>query len=668
MRIEKGNAKWSEVKTVGDTPHRRYGHTITFSSPYLLLFGGIIGTEVANDSWCLNIDKEPFKWQELKCKGEVPAPRVYHSAAACQSGGATGMVVIFGGRSGAKNEALSDTWGIRRHRNGMWDWIKAPYHTSGYTPKKRFQHQALFLGSLMIIVGGRSTEMPDHMNSEIFDAESSDWIGIPCIQRFRHIAWAFEDSIFVHGGFDQDAPAHPISDLHRINLLKAIDSKSHMYEKVSTFIYTFKAPYSSPSPSLTTTPSLSPTPSSRLLPIPQITINLTGASLGQSSRSVVGESGSVGIGGETGSIGIAGEWPVCSASLSSQFLSQLLQPLSYLNPSSPSRFAFGTSEIKALCKEATLIVKRQNMLVRAVSPVKVFGDIHGQYSDLMRFFELWGAPEKWEKGEEKEGDIGVYDYLFLGDFVDRGSHSLETVCLLMALKVKYPDQIHLIRGNHEDRWININFGFYDECQERLDEDQNHPESTFYKINDFFDYLPLAALIDEQILCLHGGIGANLKDVSQIETIERPLEVVHEVQTDIDRLVVDILWSDPTDNDSQLGIQLNTVRDPQGTGNIVKFGPDIVKAFLKKNNLVKIIRAHECVMDGMERFAGGDLITVFSATDYCGKHKNAGAVLYLTKNREITPKLIYPQNLTQNNWLEDEEALAKRPPTPPRWHG
>lgn len=88
-----------------------------------------------------------------------------------------------------------------------------------------------------------------------------------------------------------------------------------------------------------------------------------------------------------------------------------------------------------------------------------------------------------------------------------------------------------------------------------------------------------------------------------------------------------------------------MRDPQGTGNIVKFGPDIVKSFLKNNNMLKIIRAHECVMDGMERFAGGDLITVFSATDYCSRHKNAGAVLYLNKNKEITPKLIYPQNLS-----------------------
>ena len=92
------------------------------------------------------------------------------------------------------------------------------------------------------------------------------------------------------------------------------------------------------------------------------------------------------------------------------------------------------------------------------------------------------------------------------------------------------------------------------------------------------------------------------------------------------MVVDILWSDPTDSDSELGIQPNFVRDPNGTGNIVKFGPDRVKTFLENNKVNFILRAHECVMDGFEKIAGGCLFTVFSATDYCGRHKNAGAML------------------------------------------
>jgi len=134
----------------------------------------------------------------------------------------------------------------------------------------------------------------------------------------------------------------------------------------------------------------------------------------------------------------------------------------------------------------------------------------------------------------------------------------------------------------------------------------------------------------------------------------------------EQLVVDILWSDPTDSDSELGIQPNFVRDPNGTGNIVKFGPDRVKTFLENNKASFILRAHECVMDGFERFAGGCLFTVFSATDYCGRHKNAGAMLQITKAYELVPKMIYPLNNADDNWMMDEESQNKRPPTPPRW--
>lgn len=126
----------------------------------------------------------------------------------------------------------------------------------------------------------------------------------------------------------------------------------------------------------------------------------------------------------------------------------------------------------------------------------------------MRFFDLFGAP----CNPEESGYADNYSYVFLGDYVDRGNHSLETITLLMALKVKFPDSIFLLRGNHEDIWINKNFGFSDECEKRLSENTDFPESVFSKINNFFEYLPLAALIDDTILCIHGGIGSTLTSV------------------------------------------------------------------------------------------------------------------------------------------------------------
>ena len=353
--------------------------------------------------------------------------------------------------------------------------------------------------------------------------------------------------------------------------------------------------------------------------------------------------------------------------LTSVFIKELLKPKEWARMTGEmqnSLFMFQKEDILALSEECLNILREQSMVIHLKAPIKVFGDVHGQYQDLMRFFDLWGCPVGSDS--PLSGDIESYDYLFLGDYVDRGSHSLETICLLMALKVRYPEQIHLLRGNHEDRWINNVFGFADECATRLGEDPNDQNSVFNAINDFFDWLPLAAIIEDKICCLHGGIGSSLKHISQLEILSRPLEVVHEVTNATQQLIVDILWSDPTDSDAETGIQSNLIRDPNGTGNIVKFGPDKVVEFLKENGLGLILRAHECVMDGFERFAGGALITVFSATDYCGRHKNAGAVLFINRMCEITPKLIYPlENQEEVNWF-GEKQMGNRPPTPPRW--
>ena len=154
----------------------------------------------------------------------------------------------------------------------------------------------------------------------------------------------------------------------------------------------------------------------------------------------------------------SGAASVKDASLHQIFLNHLLRPQDWLNDVEyPGYFAFRAQNIIALVDEAIAILKTQSTLTRIDTPlVKVFGDIHGQYQDIMRFFHLWGSPDA-------ASDVEPYEYLFLGDYVDRGNHSLETICMLIALKIKYPERIHLIRGNHEDRRTNSGFGFFDEC-------------------------------------------------------------------------------------------------------------------------------------------------------------------------------------------------------------
>uniref|UniRef100_A0A8C9GM24 Serine/threonine-protein phosphatase n=1 Tax=Piliocolobus tephrosceles TaxID=591936 RepID=A0A8C9GM24_9PRIM len=313
------------------------------------------------------------------------------------------------------------------------------------------------------------------------------------------------------------------------------------------------------------------------------------------------------------------------------------------NHNSESIFVIPWTNISVLCSLVIDIVRQEDMVLKLRAPIKIYGDIHGQYYDLMRLFQLYKCPVEEDLGEKlnANGDIDSNDYLFLGDYVDRGSNSLEVICLLFALKCKYPKQIHLLRGNHEDMLINSLYGFQEECKKRLKEDITDKTSCWSKINQVFEWLPVGAIVEEKILCVHGGIGKNINTIEDIAQLKRPLIVSQVPQTLNEHKITDILWSDPTDNDSVLGTIPNDIRDPDGTGHIVKYGPDRVHKFLEDNDLQLIIRAHECVMDGFERFAGGKLITLFSATNYCNAHKNAGALLFIRRDLTVIPKLIYP---------------------------
>ncbi|XP_020212134.1 serine/threonine-protein phosphatase BSL1 [Cajanus cajan] len=341
--------------------------------------------------------------------------------------------------------------------------------------------------------------------------------------------------------------------------------------------------------------------------------------------------------------------------LHKKIISTLLRPRNWKAPAN-RRFFLDSYEVGELCYAAEQIFMHEPTVLQLKAPVKVFGDLHGQFGDLMRLFDEYGFPST-------AGDITYIDYLFLGDYVDRGQHSLETITLLLALKIEYPDNVHLIRGNHEAADINALFGFRIECIERMGE--NDGIWAWTRFNQLFNYLPLAALIEKKIICMHGGIGRSIHSVEQIEKLERPITM------DAGSIILmDLLWSDPTENDSVEGLRPNA----RGPG-LVTFGPDRVTEFCKKNKLQLIIRAHECVMDGFERFAQGQLITLFSATNYCGTANNAGAILVVGRGLVVVPKLIHPlppplqspetspERVMDETWMQ--ELNIQRPPTPTR---
>jgi serine/threonine-protein phosphatase PP1 catalytic subunit len=265
-------------------------------------------------------------------------------------------------------------------------------------------------------------------------------------------------------------------------------------------------------------------------------------------------------------------------------------------------------EIKFLIDKSLPLIKDQKMLVELEAPLHVCGDIHGQYYDLLRIFEHCGYP-------------GEFSYLFLGDYVDRGKQSLETVCLLLCYKIKYPEKVTLLRGNHESSVTNRIYGFYDECKRRYN------VRIWRSFTDLFNWLPVAALIDEKILCMHGGLSPELKNIQNIQEISRPTDIPDT------GLLCDLLWSDP-DKDA-------LEYDENDRGVSVIFGEKIVQDFNKKNDLDLIIRAHQVVDDGYEFFAQRQLITIFSAPNYCGEFDNSAGIMIIDESLTCSLKVLRP---------------------------
>ncbi|SCV03947.1 LAMI_0H12222g1_1 [Lachancea mirantina] len=246
-----------------------------------------------------------------------------------------------------------------------------------------------------------------------------------------------------------------------------------------------------------------------------------------------------------------------------------------------------------LCQQSQELLMYEANVTRVDTPVTICGDIHGQLHDLLTLFEESGGIEKSR-------------YIFLGDFVDRGFYSLESFLLLLCYKLRYPDRITMIRGNHETRQITKVYGFYDEIVRKYGN-----SNVWRYCCEVFDYLALGAIINESIFCVHGGLSPDVTTINQIRAIDRKQEVPHE------GAMCDLLWSDPDDVETWS-------LSPRGAGFL--FGKNEVDQFLHKNKFDLIARAHQLVMEGYKEMFGGGLVTVWSAPNYCYRCGNVAAVL------------------------------------------
>ena len=265
--------------------------------------------------------------------------------------------------------------------------------------------------------------------------------------------------------------------------------------------------------------------------------------------------------------------------------------------------------ITEICNRARNVLLSQPMLLELESPIKVCGDIHGQYGDLLKLFRLSGFPPHT-------------NYLFLGDYVDRGKNSIETMTLLLAYKIRYPENFFILRGNHESVSINRIYGFFDECKRR------YGPKMFRTFNDCFNCLPICAIISDAIFCCHGGISPHLHNLDQIRRLMRPCYVPDSATKgpSDSNIIIDLLWSDPakpeTQNDKGKWL-------PNDRGISYFFDEVLLDRFLKHFKLDLVVRAHQVVEDGYEFFGNRKLVTVFSAPKYCsGEFDNKAGVLII----------------------------------------
>ena len=657
LKDGESQSEWVTVPVNGKTPGRRYGHTLVNCRPYLVLFGGNYNNDPANDCWLFNMTDNSLQWTRLSSKGPSPGARVYHASNVCSINNQS-MTVIFGGRN-ASGKILNDLWALKvAETTKNFEWVKL---VGNKEPIDRQQSSIAVCGQFIMNIGGRCTQTGDDLPIEVFDILSMEWFEIGYFKRFRHASFYNKGTVFIHGGLEDENNNCPTNILQEIELLPLFPKSNVLALNKILDKEQSKTKSSNTPVDQQKTVALNKPKEQGLFFSNDVVIASSDLNSEFAERVKIISIKKIQEDKVKFNDLIKMYSKPSGKEIHDKIIDVLLRPRDWISKEIDvnAKFPLPVELVFELIYNAKALIENEPIVVRIEAPVKIFGDIHGQYQDLMRFFDLYSAPI-----EGPGGDIEGLDYLFLGDYVDRGFHSIETMCLLMALKLKYPNQIHLLRGNHEDRWINSAFGFQEECMNRLNDDPENPR-IFNSFNDFFDRLPLAAVVNDTVLCLHGGIGSTINTIEDIEKVKTPLEVVHQVSSMEQQIVVDILWSDPTDNDTEMGIVPNTTRDPTGVGNIVKFGPDRVEEFLEMNNLSLIIRAHECVMDGFERFAAGKLITIFSATDYCGKHNNTGAIIYLNNELEIKPYLISPVDTPNKFWDNSEEAMKLRPPTPPR---
>ena len=649
---------WMQVPIEGATPGPRYGHSMVYIFPNLILFGGSSNSGpnrknvILKDVWLFPTDKTPFNWIKVETESSsLLTARLYHTCCVYQKiNGEGDDLVLFGGRD-AQNVSLKDLSLLEKQKDNFYKWKYISPKNNDPAPISRHQHSATMFGPFLFVIGGRSSHTPI-TTFDVFSFISYSWYRFGNVGIFRHTIWIYfndykdndyELFLYIYGGFDSEHNPEINSKLFKINIIDLFNQNPVLKEELNSYLaYLAKRNNAANSNKAKTHFELSHKVVVYNIPeednFGKIVKQISYSKLTEVDKKIT----------DTEHISEMDTKPKYNESLINDFLQLLPNPdeeYTYYKKNA-NIILLDKNYISNLITEALNQLKASSPLIKLRSPVKIFGSINGQYNDLMRYFSLFGRPS------ELKGDIESCDYLFLGNFTNRGAFSLETVCLLLALKIKYNGHFHLLRGNQEDIEISKLYGLADECKEKLKEDINQPNSIFQQLCDLFEYLPLAAVINNQIFCAHSGISKNGLYLKEIQRLTFPIKIKS------CQIAKDLLWNTPNIYENTNFNKLFPIEyKPE------QFNANSLDTLFNNNKLKLMIRSHDVCQKGIGNCFGDRLITIFSSTNYCGVYQNAGAIIFIKKSYEIQPKILTcEENIAvwQNDW-----SKTNYPPSPLR---
>jgi len=673
---------WQKIPILGITPGKRYGHSLIFISPSIFLFGGNLSSNLlSNDVFLINLNNIPYSWIKINISNDskIPSPRMYHSFCVYDN-----KMIIIGGRN-EKNNALNDIWMLYKGNDKKYYWKLCNENNKNNNFNcliGRYNHSNVLFGSLLILIGGRNKFYKENLDIEVFDFENENIFKFKGIGLYRQNTFIIENNIYIYSGFIiQNNIISSMNFFYVINL-DDLFKNSNLYNKYkeilikknnNNFLFdrrvqtlnlpknNFENKYILEKDNINKNQNIKKNIECKFHLSHDVIIgNTDNTILSENITHFISEDDELiytNIIFRKLSINKLQEEKkrIGNDKINNQLLNQkkynikiidkiinfLLRPFDWINLKNKLN-DFSKEELILLIKESKNIIEKDKSLLKVRSPCKIFGNLFGQYNDLMRFFSSFGNPSDIILN----GDIYIFNYIFLGNFIDLGFESLEIIFLLIALKVKFPKNIFLIRGNHEDINLNKYNGLIDECKEKLNDNINDNESIFILLNDLFNYLPFGIIIDQNILCIHSGIGNNIKLISDIENIKRPINID---LNNKESIVYQLLYSECQENENY-NIKINNYENNNNNNNdnnknICKFySKNHLNEFMTENKIELIITSHKFINDGIKSFFNDKLIVVNSSTDFLDKYDNVGGMLYVAKKTikkpiQIIPKLI-----------------------------